>query len=79
VQKTYLNTEAAQLTISPEFTICNACNGVDRGLKQSCSRCGSVNIYGVTRIVGYFSRIENWNKSKLGELADRHKGNYAVV
>jgi ribonucleoside-triphosphate reductase len=79
VQKTYLNTEAAQLTVSPEFTICNACNSVDRGLKQTCSRCGSVKVYGVTRIVGYFSRIENWNKSKLGELADRHKGNYAVV
>jgi anaerobic ribonucleoside-triphosphate reductase len=79
VHKTYLNTEAAQLTISPEFTICNACNGVDRGLKQTCSKCGSVNVYGVTRIVGYFSRVDNWNKSKLGELADRHKGDYAVA
>ena len=28
-------------------------------------------LYHVTRIVGYFSRIENWNVSKLGELADR--------
>ena len=27
----------------------------------------------LSRIVGYFSRIENWNKSKLGELADRRK------
>jgi len=32
----------------------------------------------MTRIVGYFSRVQNWNKSKLGELKDRHKGNYRV-
>ncbi len=35
-------------------------------------------VYGVTRIVGYYSRTSNWNKSKLGELKDRHKGNYSV-
>ena len=32
----------------------------------------------VTRVVGYYSRVENWNKSKLGELDDRHKGDYRV-
>lgn len=37
-----------------------------------------VKLYGVTRIVGYYSRISNWNKSKLGELQDRHRGNYSV-
>lgn len=35
-------------------------------------------LYGITRIVGYYSRVSNWNKSKLGELKDRHKGNYSV-
>lgn len=35
-------------------------------------------LYGVTRIVGYYSRISNWNKSKVGELADRHNGDYSV-
>ena len=33
----------------------------------------------ITRVVGYFSRINNWNASKIGELADRHKGRYAVA
>ncbi len=32
----------------------------------------------MTRVVGYYSRIDNWNKSKLGELNDRHHGNYAL-
>jgi len=32
----------------------------------------------VTRIVGYYSQIQNWNHSKVAELRDRHKGNYGV-
>ena len=35
-------------------------------------------LHGVTRIVGYYSRISNWNKSKIGELHDRHQGKYSV-
>ncbi len=35
-------------------------------------------LYGITRIVGYYSRTSNWNKSKLGELKDRHRGDYSV-
>lgn len=33
----------------------------------------------MTRVVGYFSRVENWNKSKIGELKDRQKGDYAIA
>jgi len=36
-------------------------------------------LYHMTRVVGYYSRIENWNKSKIGELHDRQKGNYSIV
>jgi len=32
----------------------------------------------MTRVVGYYSRVENWNKSKLGELKDRHNGDYTL-
>ena len=71
VERTYYNTQAAQLTISPEFTICNACHKRDNGLHDVCRVCNSDDVYGMTRIVGYYSRISNWNKSKLGELADR--------
>jgi ribonucleoside-triphosphate reductase len=78
VKKTFKNTQAAQVTISPEFTICNDCKKVTQKLTDICGHCGSKNVYGVSRIVGYFSRINNWNKSKIGELADRHKGNYSV-
>lgn len=32
----------------------------------------------MTRVVGYYSRTENWNKSKIGELRDRRKGEYSI-
>ena len=32
----------------------------------------------MTRIIGYYSRLSNWNPSKIGELKDRHKGDYGV-
>lgn len=35
-------------------------------------------LFGITRIVGYYSRVNNWNKSKQAELADRHKGSYKL-
>ncbi len=38
----------------------------------------TLRLHGVTRIVGYYSRISNWNKSKIGELHDRHMGKYSV-
>lgn len=32
----------------------------------------------MSRIVGYFSRISEWNSSKIGELRDRRRGNYDI-
>ncbi len=79
VEKTYRQTQAAQLTVSPEFTICNDCHRATPGLKERCGHCASPDVYGMTRVVGYFSRIHNWNKSKIGELNDRRRGNYSVA
>lgn len=44
----------------------------------SCSHCGSKNVYGMSRVVGYYSIIENWNGSKQAELKDRQKGFYKL-
>ena len=78
VRKTFERTRAAQLAISPEFTICDDCHRMAPGLREECDGCHGENVHGITRIVGYFSRVNNWNRSKLGELRDRHKGNYEV-
>jgi len=44
--------------------------------KTTCPVCGSENCYGMSRVVGYFSIIENWNRSKQAEFSKRQKGDY---
>ena len=41
-----------------------------------CPYCKSDDVYGISRVVGYFSVIDNWKESKQSELKRRHKGNY---
>ena len=78
-RETFFRTQAAQLTISPEFSYCEDCMNNMRGLRDDCDQCGSLHVVHETRVVGYFSKIENWNKSKrLGELVARHRGRYSV-
>ncbi|NQT86306.1 anaerobic ribonucleoside-triphosphate reductase, partial [bacterium] len=79
VRKTFEQTQAAQLTISPEFTVCRTCHERNTGLQDACTICESDDVFSMTRIVGYYSRISNWNKSKIGELRDRQAGTYALA
>lgn len=79
IRLSFHRTQAAQITISPEFTYCQHCGHQSRGLQECCVQCGSTEVFGLTRVVGYFSKIQNWNKSKrYGELINRHRGDYAV-
>ena len=79
MRDTFYRTQTAQLAISPEFTMCDDCQFIDRGLRETCPQCGSANVVGETRVVGYFSKVRNWNKSKqFGELKARQRGRYAV-
>lgn len=79
MREVFFRTQSAQVTLSPEFTYCNECNHNARGLQETCAQCGSENVVGETRVVGYFSKIQNWNKSKrYGELVARQQGRYAV-
>lgn len=73
VIKTFKHTDNAQIAFSPEFTSCNECGKIVRGLKEKCPYCSSENIEGITRITGYFSKIKGWNKGKIAELKDRFR------
>ena len=46
VRKIFLHSQNAQVAFSPEFTICNDCGIVERGLLSSCNRCRSTNVDG---------------------------------
>lgn len=73
VIKTFNRTKNDQIAFSPEFTCCNDCGKLDRGIHDRCTYCKSRNVDGITRITGYFTRISSWNKGKLGELKDRYR------
>ena len=76
VEKTHKNTDCAQLVISPDFTICSSCSTTSHGLHEECPRCNNKEVSHMSRVVGYYSNIENWNKSKQVEHKDRAKGKY---
>jgi ribonucleoside-triphosphate reductase len=75
VKKTFETTQNAQIAFSPEFTSCISCGRTTRGLRDTCMYCGSPNVEGITRVTGFFSKTNSWNKGKLGELRDRHRNN----
>lgn len=45
---------------------------------QTCPYCHSDNVYGMSRVVGYFSNINNWNNSKKSEFKRRQQGKYWI-
>ena len=47
-------------------------------VEYKCPYCGSTNCFIITRVVGYFSRIDNWNEGKHAELEHRRAGDYSV-
>ena len=49
---------------------------LDDEIEASCPQCGSESVYGISRVVGYFSKIDSWNDSKFAEFKRRQKGNY---
>ncbi len=71
VKKIFYQSRNAQVAFSPEFTSCNSCSKVHRGLTKTCAYCGSEDIDGITRVTGYFSKTSGWNPGKIGELHAR--------
>ena len=48
-------------------------------LTEELIKClGGHDVVHMTRIVGYYSKVHNWNDSKVGELKDRQRGRYQV-
>ena len=50
VTKTFRQTRNAQIAFSPEFTTCNTCHKVFRGLKDECPKCGAKELEGIKRV-----------------------------
>ena len=63
------------LSVHPAETLCHSINEWD----DLAAKRRDLHIMTYqTRIVGYYSQLQNWNHSKLAELYDRQRGNYGV-
>lgn len=38
-----------------------------------CPKCGSLDVDSYSRITGFLSNINGWNRGKVAELKDRYK------
>jgi ribonucleoside-triphosphate reductase len=50
VVKSFRQTRNAQIAFSPEFTTCNSCGKVYRGLKDECPNCSRKTYEGIKKI-----------------------------
>ncbi|MHA1245136.1 MAG: anaerobic ribonucleoside-triphosphate reductase [Candidatus Heimdallarchaeota archaeon] len=64
---------AKEMVVTKKSKIIHHAEGCE---DPSCAYCHSENVIGISRVVGYFSVIENWNKSKKAEFKQRQQGNY---
>jgi ribonucleoside-triphosphate reductase len=69
VKKVASNHRLPYFTITPTFSICPT-HGYLRGEIKNCPTCnGETEVW--SRIVGYFRPVDQWNKGKKSEYADR--------
>lgn len=46
------------------YTECRECHKVEKGNFSKCPLCGGDKINHFSRVIGYFSLVENWNKDR---------------
>lgn len=74
VEKTFHKTMAAQLAISPEFTVCSVCNYMSVGDHNECPKCGAKNyVSNVARELDYEAEDPVWDVSHMSMIDDRSR------
>ena len=74
VRKTMMKTQTAQLTISPEFTVCKCCGRMSVGDYDECPDCGVMNLRGVRRELGEGGGEQMWRRDAFDRLQMRQSG-----
>jgi ribonucleoside-triphosphate reductase len=54
----------AHFALNSVYTECTECHKVHKGNFKNCPNCNSDKLSHYTRVIGYFSRVENWNKTR---------------
>lgn len=54
----------AHFAINSTYVECQDCGHVHKGKVDECPKCQSKNVNHYTRVIGYFSKVEGWNKAR---------------
>ena len=54
----------AHFALNSVYIECQKCGHVHKGKFASCPDCGSEQLKHYTRVIGYFSNVEGWNKTR---------------
>ncbi|MGH9766508.1 MAG: anaerobic ribonucleoside-triphosphate reductase [Blastocatellia bacterium] len=71
ISKAFHKTQTSAISFSPEFTVCDVCHTVLRGLLNNCPQCGSMRVDGLAQATNRYSRTSTWPRWKLAELNQR--------
>ncbi|MGL5013981.1 MAG: anaerobic ribonucleoside-triphosphate reductase [Bacteroidales bacterium] len=55
-----------------KMTICNDCAHIERTTERYCKKCGSSDVSGATRVVGYLKRVDNFSAARQQEESTRY-------
>ena len=81
----YKNTNISYLGINFHIRYCKSCGTYLHSNEGACTKCGSTDIQGVSRVTGYLSLDERFGPGKYDEREDRithtekHNKNYHRV
>ncbi len=73
ISQTFHRTRASAITFSPDFTVCDVCHMLLRGLLSDCPQCGSMRVAGFAQAANRYSRTSTWPRWKLAELDQRRR------
>lgn len=73
IARVFQQTQAAALACSPEFTICQVCQAVTRGIRAACPQCSAARVDGLALATNRYSRTSTWPRWKLAELRQRKR------
>jgi ribonucleoside-triphosphate reductase (formate) len=73
ISQAFHKTQASAITFAPDFTVCDVCHIVLRGLLSNCPQCGSMRVDGLAQGANRYSRTSTWPRWKLAELDQRRR------
>jgi ribonucleoside-triphosphate reductase len=73
ISQAFHKTQTSAITIAPDFTVCDVCHMVLRGLLSNCPQCGSMRVDGLAKGANRYSRTSTWPRWKLAELDQRRR------